>query len=55
MQKIFEELKIATVYTEYEEKAVGDIKEKIAKVDQSEGLKPAVFDAFLKKIYKRSK
>ena len=54
-KKVFEELEIPAVYAKYEEDAVGLIKERIAKVDQSEGLKPEVFEAFLTKIYKRSK
>ncbi|KAM7207847.1 hypothetical protein V8F20_001889 [Naviculisporaceae sp. PSN 640] len=37
------------------EKIVGEIREKIAKIDESEGLKKEVFEAFLGKIYKRSK
>ena len=31
------------------------IKQMIAEVDESEGLKKGVFDEFLHKIYKRSK
>jgi farnesyl diphosphate synthase len=34
---------------------VADLRAKIAQVDESEGLKKEVFEAFLKKIYKRSK
>lgn len=54
-KEVFEELNIQAVYAEYEENAVSVIRERIAKVDQSEGLKPEVFEAFLKKIHKRSK
>ncbi|KAF2084595.1 ERG20 farnesyl diphosphate synthase [Saccharata proteae CBS 121410] len=52
---VFDELKLATVYQEYEEKRVGEIRDLISKVDESEGLKKEVFEEFLRKIYKRSK
>ncbi len=54
-KKVFEELDIPAVYNAYEESTVEEIKERIKQVDQSEGLTPEVFEAFLKKIYKRSK
>jgi farnesyl diphosphate synthase len=34
---------------------VGELKKKIAKVDESRGFKAEVLTAFLNKIYKRSK
>ena len=43
------------VYTEYEERRVNEIRTMIDEVDESEGLKKAVFEEFLRKIYKRSK
>ncbi|KAL6235533.1 hypothetical protein BDW75DRAFT_209301 [Aspergillus navahoensis] len=55
VKAIFRELDLETVYKAYEEKIVGELKTKIAAVDESEGLKKEVFDAFLRKIYKRSK
>ncbi|KAL4988942.1 isoprenoid synthase domain-containing protein [Aspergillus falconensis] len=55
VKAIFRELDLDTVYKEYEEKIVGELKTKIAAVDESEGLKKEVFEAFLGKIYKRSK
>jgi farnesyl diphosphate synthase len=55
VKKIFEELKLDKVYEEYEEKAVGEIRERIAKVDETSGLRKEVFEKFLGKIYKRSK
>lgn len=55
VKKIFAELELEKVYLEYEENAVGKIREMIANVDESEGLKRGVFEQFLKKIYKRSK
>lgn len=55
VKKIFDDLELARIYHEYEEKRVGEIREKIANVDESEGLKKEVFEEFLRKIYKRSK
>jgi farnesyl diphosphate synthase len=52
---IFKELQLEQVYKDYEEKTVGELRAKIAAVDESEGLKKGVFEAFLAKIYKRSK
>lgn len=52
---IFNELALDKVYYEYEEKTVGELREKIAAVNESEGLKKEVFETFLSKIYKRSK
>lgn len=55
VKKIFDDLELERIYHEYEEKRVGEIREKIANVDESEGLKKEVFEEFLRKIYKRSK
>ncbi|KAL4999394.1 isoprenoid synthase domain-containing protein [Aspergillus recurvatus] len=55
VKAIFRELDLEAVYKGYEEKIVGELKTKIAAVDESEGLKKEVFEAFLGKIYKRSK
>lgn len=55
IKKLYEDLQLEQRYKDYEEKVVGDIKEKIAKIDESSGLKKEVFEAFLSKIYKRSK
>ncbi|KAL4756273.1 bifunctional (2E,6E)-farnesyl diphosphate synthase/dimethylallyltranstransferase [Aspergillus foveolatus] len=55
VKAIFRELDLESVYKEYEEKIVGELKTKIAAVDETEGLKKEVFEAFLGKIYKRSK
>ncbi|KAL8770442.1 MAG: hypothetical protein Q9209_003868 [Squamulea sp. 1 TL-2023] len=55
VKEIFQELELEKVYLEYEENAVAKIREMIAKVDESEGLKKGVFESFLKKIYRRSK
>jgi len=55
VKELFEELKLESVYREYEEKRVGELREKIKNVDESEGLKGAVFEEFLRKIYKRNR
>lgn len=55
IKKLYNDMQLEQRYKDYEEKVVGEIKEKIANIDESEGLKKEVFDAFLAKIYKRSK
>lgn len=55
IKKLYDELKLEQVYQEYEEKFVSELRARIASVDESEGLKKSVFEAFLAKIYKRSK
>lgn len=55
VKAIFQELKLDEVYHAYEEKRVAEIRDKISKVDESQGLKKKVFESFLRKIYKRSK
>ena len=55
VKKLYDELNLEKRYKDYEEKVVTEIKDKIAKIDESEGLKKGVFEAFLAKIYKRSK
>jgi len=55
VKQLYEELDLEKVYQEYEEQVVGEIREKIAAVDEKNGLKKQVFEEFLRKIYKRSK
>lgn len=55
IKKLYDDLKLEQLYKDYEEKVVGEIREKIANIDESEGLKKEVFEAFLSKIYQRSK
>jgi farnesyl diphosphate synthase len=55
VKALFDELNLKKIYTDYEDEKVADIKKKIAAVDESEGLKKSVFEAFLAKIYKRQK
>ncbi|KAI9720341.1 MAG: Farnesyl pyrophosphate synthetase [Chrysothrix sp. TS-e1954] len=52
---VYKELELEEDYRRYEEEVVGTIRKRIEEVDESEGLKREVFEAFLKKIYKRSK
>lgn len=54
-KKLFNELKIDTLYHEYEESIAAELTEKIKQVDESRGFKGAVLTAFFNKIYKRSK
>lgn len=55
VQKLFAEMKLKERYEAFEEKRAAEIREMIEKVDESEGLKKSVFEAFLAKIYKRTK
>lgn len=55
VKKLFNELQLEKVYQDYEEKRVGELRQKIANIDESGGLKKEVFEEFLRKIYKRSK
>ena len=55
VKKVFAELQLEQRYLDYEEREVGKIKALIAAVDESQGLKKAVFESFLGKIYKRCK
>ncbi|KAL2269728.1 hypothetical protein VTJ83DRAFT_1912 [Remersonia thermophila] len=55
VKKLYDELSLEQRYLDYEEKVVADIRAQIAQIDESKGLKKGVFEAFLAKIYKRSK
>ncbi|KAK3905325.1 farnesyl pyrophosphate synthase [Staphylotrichum tortipilum] len=55
VKKLYDELQLEQRYKDYEEKVVGDLRALIAKIDEAQGLKKGVFEAFLGKIYKRSK
>ncbi|EFW99652.1 farnesyl pyrophosphate synthetase [Grosmannia clavigera kw1407] len=55
VKKLYDELNLEKLYKDYEEERVSGLHEQIAKVDESKGLKKGVFEAFLSKIYKRSK
>ncbi|KAJ5649278.1 uncharacterized protein N7484_003001 [Penicillium longicatenatum] len=55
VKAIFNEMGLEKVYQDYEEKVVGELREKIAAVDETKGLKKEVLESFLAKIYKRTK
>ena len=55
MKRVYRELKLESVYLEYEQKVVGELRGMIEKVDEGEGLKRSVFEGFLGKIHKRTK
>nr|Q92235.1 RecName: Full=Farnesyl pyrophosphate synthase; Short=FPP synthase; Short=FPS; AltName: Full=(2E,6E)-farnesyl diphosphate synthase; AltName: Full=Dimethylallyltranstransferase; AltName: Full=Farnesyl diphosphate synthase; AltName: Full=Geranyltranstransferase [Fusarium fujikuroi]CAA65641.1 farnesyl pyrophosphate synthetase [Fusarium fujikuroi] len=55
VKKLYDDLNLEQRYLDYEEKVVGQIRERIANIDENDGLKKTVFEAFLAKIYKRSK
>lgn len=55
VKALYKDLKLEDDYKAYEEAEVGKIRAMIANVDESEGLKKAAFEEFLRKIYKRSK
>jgi farnesyl diphosphate synthase len=55
VKQLFDELELEKIYKEYEEARVGELREKIAAVDESSGMKQEVYSEFLRKIYKRSK
>ncbi|KAH7318478.1 farnesyl pyrophosphate synthetase [Stachybotrys elegans] len=55
VKQLYDELKLKDIFLEFEEKRAGELKAMIAQVDESEGLKKDIFEAFLAKIYKRSK
>ncbi len=55
VKKLFNDMALEQRYHDFEERRVAELRDLIAKVDESEGLKKEVFDTFLNKIYKRSK
>jgi farnesyl diphosphate synthase len=55
IKKLYDDMKLKQRFEEFEEKSATDIRAKIDKIDESSGLKKSVFEAFLAKIYKRSK
>lgn len=55
IKKLYDDMGLEQKYKDYEEKVVGEIREKISQIDESKGLKRSVFETFLEKVYKRSK
>ncbi|CEP64440.1 bifunctional (2E,6E)-farnesyl diphosphate synthase/dimethylallyltranstransferase LALA0_S11e04148g [Lachancea lanzarotensis] len=52
---VFHDLKIDSLYLEYEEKTAHDLRNLIQNTDESRGFKAQVLTAFLEKVYKRKK
>lgn len=55
IKELYDKLGLEGVYHEYEDEEVRRLKRMIDGVDEGEGLKKAVFEGFLQKIYKRSR
>ena len=55
VKEVYDDMKLESVYREYEEVKVAEIRDVISKLDESEGLKQSIFQGFLDKIYKRTK
>jgi farnesyl diphosphate synthase len=55
IKQLYNELNLEQRYKDYEERAVGEVRALIAKIDESKGMRKSVFEAFLGKIYKRTK
>jgi len=55
VRQVFDALHIIDEYHRYEEETIQKIQAMIEQIDESRGLKKAVFAAFVSKIYKRSK
>jgi len=55
VKQVYREMELEARYQAYEEKRVAELRQLIASVDESEGLKREVFESFLSKIYKRSR
>lgn len=52
---LFHDMGIEKTYHDYEESVVAKLRDQIANIDESNGLKKDVLTAFLNKVYKRSK
>ncbi|GAO17851.1 uncharacterized protein UV8b_06921 [Ustilaginoidea virens] len=55
VKKLYDDMGLKQRYEAFEEERAAEIRALIDQVDESEGLKKAVFDVFLAKIYKRTK
>lgn len=55
IKKLYDDLELEKIYQQYESDSVTKIRGLISNLDESEGLKKEVFEAFLAKIYKRTK
>lgn len=54
-KQLFADMGIEKIYTEYEEKIAAQLRQRIDAIDESRGLKKEVLNAFLAKVYKRTK
>lgn len=55
MKAVFQEMNIRALFEKFEEDSYILITNLIAQLDESQGLKKEVFEAFLGKVYKRRK
>ncbi len=55
VKEVYNEMDLEMVYRKYEDEKVGQIKEAIYSIDETEGLKKSIFEGFLNKIHKRTK
>jgi len=55
VKALYIEMGLEQVYLDYEERATNEIRKMIDQIDESDGMKKSVYEAFLSKIYKRSK
>ncbi|OAA39971.1 Farnesyl pyrophosphate synthetase [Metarhizium rileyi] len=55
IKKLYEDMKLKEQYEAFEESRARKIRSMIQEIDESEGLRKSVFEAFLDKIYKRTK
>lgn len=55
IKKLYDDMKLKERYEEFEERRAGEIRAMIDQIDESEGLKKSIFEAFLGKIFKRTK
>lgn len=55
IKQLYKELNLEQIYKDYEQGAIKEVREKIAKVDESNGLKRVVLENFLNKIAGRSR
>ena len=55
IKKLYDDMKLKERYEAYEEKRAGEIRAMIEGLDESAGMKKAIFEVFLGKIFKRNK
>ena len=55
VKEMYNEMDLENVYRKYEDQKVGQIRDAIFSIDESEGLKKSIFEGFLIKIHKRRK